>query len=251
MPSPEGPDFGALLNRVHPSRSRVEELWRATPAQYVVFDLLDGPSLPFAERRATLERIDLRPPILRTPITADPEVARAWLLRGKGIDGVVAKRRDQRYEPGKRGWTKIKPERTVDCVVGGFRALLEERGIASLLLRLYDAGILVHVGVSSSFRGPHRKALFDELLPLVTSLRRHPWEDGFNLGRSPMGRLPGSAGRWVAGEMTQDWVPLRPVRVCEVAFDKLDGLRFRHPARFIRWRPDRVAESCAIDQLAC
>jgi ATP-dependent DNA ligase len=88
-------------------------------------------------------------------------------------------------------------------------------------------------------------------LPLVTTLQGHPWENGFNLGRSPMGRLPGSAGRWVAGEMTQDWVPLRPLRVCEVAFDKLDGARFRHPARFVRWRPDREPSSCTLEQLAC
>ena len=86
---------------------------------------------------------------------------------------------------------------------------------------------------------------------MACSLSGHPWEHGFNLGRSPIGRLPGSAGRWVASEMTQDWVPVHPVRVCEVAYDKLDGIRFRHPARFLRWRPDRDPEHCRTDQLAC
>jgi ATP-dependent DNA ligase len=247
----EGSDFAALLNRLHPSRSRVDELRRQTPATYVVFDLLDEPDRPFAERRAALERLVLRPPLSLTPVTSDPAVARLWLEQGKGIDGVVAKRRDQPYQPGRRGWIKIKPERTVECVVGGFRPLLEKRGVASLLLGMYEDGLLLHVGVSSSFRGEQRKALFDELVPLASRLRGHPWEHGFNLGRSPMGRLPGSAGRWVAGEMEQDWVPLRPVRVCEVAFDKLDGLRFRHPARFLRWRPDRLAASCTTEQLGC
>jgi ATP-dependent DNA ligase len=162
----------------------------------------------------------------------------------------VAKRRDQRYEPGRRGWVKIKPLQTADCVVGGFRPLLEAAGIASLLLGLHHDGVLVHVGVASQFTEAQRRALFDDLVPIASDLRGHPWEHGFSLGRSPVGRLPGSAGRWVAGEMLQDWVPVRPLRVCEVAYDKLDGLRFRHPARFLRWRPDRDPHDCRMDQLA-
>jgi ATP-dependent DNA ligase len=251
VPAPDGSDFGALLNRLHPSPARVEELRRSTPAAYVVFDLLTDPEQPFSARRAALERMQLRPPLMLTPITSDPAVAAQWLQQGKGIDGIVAKRRDQPYEPGRRGWIKIKPQHSADCVVGGFRPLLDSAGVASLLLGLYQDGTLVHVGVASQFTAAQRRQLFQDLVPFVGRLSGHPWEHGFNLGRSPMGRLPGSAGRWVAGEMTQDWVPLRPVRVCEVAYDKLDGIRFRHPARFLRWRPDREAESCRTDQLAC
>ena len=244
-------DFGALLNRLHPSPSRVEQLRRSTPASYVIFDLPSETGLRFEERRAALERLSLQPPLTLTPITSDPAVAQRWLAGGRGIDGIVAKRRDQGYQPGQRGWIKIKPQRTADCVVAGFRPLLDSAGVASLLLGLYDGPVLVHVGVASQFRAAQRRDLFHELVPLATTLAGHPWQHGFNLGRSPMGRLPGSAGRWVAGEMTQDWAPLRPVRVCEVAYDKLDGLRFRHPAQFRTWRPDRDAQSCGIGQLAC
>jgi ATP-dependent DNA ligase len=251
VPAPDGSDFGALLNRLHPSRTRVEELRRSTPATYIVFDLLTEPEQPFAERRAGLERLRLQPPLTVTPITSDPEVALRWLQGGKGIDGIVAKRRDQRYEPGRRGWIKIKPQHTVECVVGGFRPLLDSAGVASLLLGLYEGGLLVHVGVASQFTAAQRRQLFQDLIPLASPLSGHPWEHGFNLGRSPTGRLPGSAGRWVASEMTQDWVPVRPVRVCEVAYDKCDGIRFRHPARFLRWRHDRDAQGCRTDQLAC
>jgi ATP-dependent DNA ligase len=249
--SAAGSDFAALLNRLHPSAARVEELRQATPANYVIFDLLNDPGRPFADRRRALEMLALRPPLTLTPITRDPAVARGWLYGGKGIDGIVAKRRDQRYEPGRRGWIKVKTQRTADCVVAGFRPLLESGGVASLLLGLFEGEALVHVGVSSQFTTARRRALFAELLPLAMPLRGHPWERGFNLGRSPMGRLPGSAGRWVAREMLQDWVPVQPMRVCEVAYDKLDGFRFRHPARFLRWRPDRDAKSCSMDQLAC
>jgi ATP-dependent DNA ligase len=251
IPAQDGSDFGALLNRLHPSRTRIEELRRSTPANYVIFDLLTEPDLPFVERRAALERLEFSPPLTLTPVTADPAVALRWLEGGKGIDGIVAKRRDQRYEPGRRGWIKIKLEHVADCVVGGLRPMLESAAVASLLLGLYEDDVLVHVGVASQFTAARRLQLFQDLLPFAAPLRGHPWEHGFNLGRSPMGRLPGSAGRWVAGEMTQDWLPVRPARVCEVAYDKLDGLRFRHPARFLRWRPDRDAPSCTIGQFAC
>ena len=247
-------DFGALLNCIHPSRSRIDRLRRETPATFVVFDLLrlrgeDLTGRPFAERRARLESLDLVPPLAITPITGDPDVARAWLREGTHIDGIVAKRRDSPYQPGKRGWIKVKPERTADCVVGGLRILPAGAGLASLLLGLYEGDLLVHVGVSSSFPAGRRRELLRHLMPLIVELRGHPWERGFNLGRHPVGRLPGSAGRWVAGEMTLDWIPLAPERVCEVAYDKLDGVRFRHPARFLRWRPDRGAESCLLGQL--
>jgi ATP-dependent DNA ligase len=254
-----GFDFAALLGRVHPSKSRVEMLARTTPASFVAFDCLalDGRELggaPFVERRRALCALleGARGPILPTPSTDDPDVARLWLerLAGRGIDGVVAKARDLTYQPNKRAMVKVKRVRTADCVVAGFRFYGDRPVVGSLLLGLYDGDELRHVGVTSQFTDKRRKELLDELRPDVVELRDHPWARGFNVGRSPMGRLPGAAGRWDPATMTQDWVPLRPTRVVEVAYDHLDGQRFRHPARFVRWRPDRDPRSCTFDQLA-
>jgi ATP-dependent DNA ligase len=247
-------DFPALMARLHPTASRVERLRRETPASFVAFDLLAaaGESLlsaPFHERRARLEELlaDAPPPLAVTPATADVELAARWLER---FEGVVAKARDLPYEPGRRTMVKVKRERTADCVVGGFRWMADHPFIGSLLLGLYgDDGELVHVGVVTSFTEPRRMALVEELRNLVAPLEGHPWEGGFNVGRSPTGRLLGAAGRWIPGEMTQDWVPLRPDCVVEVAYDQVDGQRFRHPARFRRWRTDRDPRSCTIDQL--
>jgi ATP-dependent DNA ligase len=105
------------------------------------------------------------------------------------------------------------------------------------------------VGVASSFPDADRRTLLEELAPLARPLGGHPWERGFNLAHSPTGRLAGSAGRWDPREMALDWTPLAPQRVAEVAYDRLDGVRFRHPARLVRWRPDREASSCTLDQL--
>jgi ATP-dependent DNA ligase len=255
-----GLDFPALLARVHPAASRVERLARETPAAFVAFDLLavgdeDLVPRPFAERRAALEALLARPAprLLLTPSTSDAEIARGWLDRfhGAGIDGVVAKRRDLPYAPGRRTMVKVKREWTADCVVAGFRAFAGEEVVASLLLGLHDEeGVLRHVGVTSSFPEEERRALFLELAALAVPLAGHPWEHGFGLGGSPTGRLSGSAGRWDPREMAQDWTAVRAERVAEVAYDQLDGRRFRHPARFVRWRPDRVAPSCTMDQLA-
>ena len=254
-----GFDFAALLARMHPAASRVAELARRAPASFVAFDLLalEGEVLaerPFAERRARLEALfgGVHANLMLTPATDDVEIARDWLERfsGRGIDGVVAKRRDLPYQPGKRAMIKVKRERTADCVVGGFRWFGDDvRAVGSLLLGLWDGDALVHVGVSSSFTDARRHQLFSELRREVVPLAGHPWERGFGLGPSPMGRLPGAAGRWDPTEMTQDWIPLAPGRVVEVAYDHLDGGRFRHPARFVRWRPDREPGSCTFAQL--
>jgi ATP-dependent DNA ligase len=255
-----GAGFEALLARLHPSPSRVARLARETPATLVAFDLLalggeDLRARPFAVRRARLEALLARsPPALGvTPASADPAAARAWLEAppGSAIDGVVAKRRDLPYAAGRRTMVKVKRERTAECVVGGFRTYAGEPAVASLLLGLWDgSGALVHVGVSSSFPEPDRRALFRLLAPGAVPLAGHPWERGFNVGASPVGRLAGSAGRWDPAEMTLDWSAIAPERVAEVAYDRLDRLRFRHPARFVRWRPDRVSRSCTLDQLA-
>ena len=251
-------DFPALMLRLHPAASRVERLSRETPATFVAFDLLavgdrDLRPLPFHERRSHLEALlqAAPPPIAITPATRDRTTAARWLehLDAPGVDGIVAKHLAQPYEPGRRTMIKVKAERTADCVVAGYRLLADARLLGSLLLGLYDRdGSLRHVGVAASFTDPHRRQLAQELASLATSIRGHPWERGFGLGRSPLGRLAGSAGRWDPDEMPMDWVPVRPERVCEVVYDKLDGGRFRHPAGFRRWRPDRDPASCTFEQ---
>jgi len=246
-------DFVALLARLHPAASRVERLRTETPASFVVFDLLavDGDGLlerPFAERRARLEALlgSASPPLALTPATTDERVAAGWLDR---FEGVVAKHRELRYEPGRRAMVKVKHERTADCVVAGFRWLVERPLPSSLLLGLYDGGELRHVGIAAGFAETRRRELLERLAPLVVPLQGHTWEHGFRLAGSPTGRLKGSAGSWTPGEMEQDWVPVAPELVAEVAYDQLDQLRFRHPGRFRRWRPDRDPASCTFDQL--
>lgn len=249
-------DFGILMSRLHPAASRVERLARESPARYVAFDLLaDGPcdlrDHPFLGRRAVLERLLPTPNgvISATPATRDVSVARTWLdARQTGIDGVVVKADDLRYEPGRRVMTKVKRLRSADCVVAGFRPT-PTGTVSSLLLGLYDdAGALRHVGVVTQLAREERAALARELARLAITLEDHPWRGGFTIGASPLGRLPGSAARWTP-QMDHDWIPLRPVRVAEVGFDQVDGDRFRHPARLIRWRPDRDAASCRVEQV--
>jgi ATP-dependent DNA ligase len=249
--------FESLLRRLHPAASRVEQLSSETPATFVAFDVLalgddDVQALPFVERRRLLERLfaQAAPPLALTDVTDDPQHASAWLDARNGIDGVVAKHRELRYEPGVRAMIKVKRERTADCVVAGFRWLHDRPVPRTLLLGLYDErGALEHVGIVSSIAEARRRALLEEIAPYVTDLAGHPWERGFLVGGGSTGKLPGAAARWTP-EMTLDWVPLAPELVCEVAYDQLDGHRFRHPARFRRWRPDRDARSCTLAQLA-
>jgi ATP-dependent DNA ligase len=255
-------DFEALMNRLHPAASRVARLRTESPAAYIAFDLLarDGTDLrdaPFADRRGQLEELLERAdaPLFVTPATPDIRVAESWLshYQGAGVDGVVAKARDLPYIPGARRMVKVKHEQTADCVVAGFRQALDGRPlVASLLLGLYDAAKpdrLEHIGVVVGLPMHQRRAMFDELAPFAMSLEGHPWEHGFLTSGGALGRLRGSAGRWTP-EMSHDWTPVRPERVVEVAYDQVDGLRLRHPARFRRWRPDREADSCTTDQLA-
>jgi ATP-dependent DNA ligase len=259
VPGPSGLDFDALLARVHPAASRVERLSRETPAQFIAFDLIarndeDLRERPFRERRALLSELigESRATVRVTPATRDRALATRWLEgAGGGIDGVMAKAGDLPYRPGARSMLKVKPERTADCVVGGFRPYVDRPLLSSLLLGLYDdAGELHHIGVVQAFTQKRRRELLEELAPLRVPLDGHPWERGFLTGGGPTGRLAGAAGRWSPGEMVLDWVPLAPERVCEVAHDQLDHGRLRHPARFRRWRPDREPTSCTLDQLA-
>jgi ATP-dependent DNA ligase len=249
-----GREFAALMARIHPAASRVDRLRRETPACFVAFDMLaigdrDLRGRPFAERRSLLERLD---GVEVTPTTRDPDEAAAWLggAPDGAIDGVVAKSAELRYRAGDRAMVKVKTRRTADCVVAGFRWLASAPLPSTLVLALYDGGQLVHVGVAGGFATAERRRVLEHVAPFAVELDTHPWRDGFPLAGTgnPTGRLKGSAGRWTP-DLPQDWVPLRPELVCEVAFDRVDDGRFRHPARFVRWRPDRDARSCALDQL--
>jgi ATP-dependent DNA ligase len=247
-------DFSALMARLHPAQSRVERLRGETPASFVAFDVLavDGESLlekPFGARRTRLEALfaNARPPLLLTPTTDDVAAATAWL---QDHEGVIAKRLDLQYSPGKRTMVKVKRERTADCVVGGFRWRVDRPLPSSLLLGLWgDDGALQHVGVAASFGVRQAESLLEVLRPQTVPLAGHPWERGFLVGGGAVGRLRGAAGRWVPG-MTMDWTPVRPELVAEVSYDQVDERRFRHPARFRRWRSDRDARSCTFEQLA-
>jgi len=257
--TPEGLDFDALQMRLHPAASRVEKLARETPASFVAFDLLavEGRDLrlqPQAERRRELAALLARgkPPIYLTPATTDRAVAQQWLkeFEGAGLDGVIAKRLDAAYQPGKRAMQKIKHVRSADCVVAGFRWHKAGEGIVgSLLLGLYDDdGTLHHVGVTSSFTMETRRKLAVELKPLRrNAIANHPWQDWAGAAAEST-RMPGAQSRWSAGK-DLSWEPLRIERVCEVRYDHLQGDRFRHAAIFLRWRPDKTPEDCRYDQL--
>ena len=252
-------DFDALQQRIHPAASRVRLLAEQTPVSFIAFDLLaldddDLTGRPFAERRALLERAlaAASDPVFITPATGDLAVAREWFERfeGAGLDGVVAKPLDGTYQPDKRTMFKIKHERTADCVVAGYRWHKTGGIVGSLLLGLYgDDGRLQHVGVAASFPMARRRALVDELAPyVVTDLSQHPWGEWADQAAHLGGRLPGAVSRWSAGK-DLSFVPLRPELVVEVAYDHMEGDRFRHTAQFRRWRPDRTPESCTYGQL--
>jgi ATP-dependent DNA ligase len=259
-------DFEALLLRIHPAESRVRMLAEGTPASFVAWDLLalddeDLRGVPQGERRARLEAAfgAATPPVHLTPATTDRALAADWFDRfeGAGLDGVVAKRLDAPYQPGKRAMVKVKHQRTADCVVAGFRWHKNgaDTHIGSLLLGLYgDDGKLNHVGITSSFSWDRRAVLARELEPLrVDALVGHPWREwaewaGFGDAEASGQRLPGATSRWNRGK-DLSWEPLRAERVCEVAFDHLQGSRFRHATTFKRWRPDKRPADCRYDQL--
>ncbi|HEY5026445.1 MAG TPA: ATP-dependent DNA ligase [Acidimicrobiales bacterium] len=255
-----GLDFNALLQRIHPAASRVATLAASTPASFVAFDLLalgrrDLRGEPFSVRRALLEDAlgHCAAPVHLTPSTTDPVVAGDWFSRfeGAGLDGVVAKRPDLTYREGERVMAKVKHERTADCAVAGFRWHKSGGVVGSLLLGLFDdEGLLHHVGVSASFTAARRRELVDELAPYRSSaLEGHPWAAWAELERQDDGgRKPGAPSRWNAGK-DLSWEPVDLGLVCEVAYDHLQGDRFRHATTFRRWRPDRRPESCTYAQL--
>lgn len=253
-------DFDALTERIHPADSRVRTLAERTPASFVAFDLLalaDESLLdvPLTDRRKLLVRAlrDVTPPVHVAPATTDVEVAKGWFeqYEGAGLDGVVAKPLDLRYRQDERAMFKIKHERTADVVVAGYRLHKSGPVVGSLLLGLYDAqGALQHVGVSAAFTMKRRAELVEELEPLrMEDVSDHPWAAWADEAAHASARLPGAPSRWT-GKKDLSWVPLRPERVAEVAYDHMEnGQRFRHTARFRRWRPDRTPESCTYAQL--
>ncbi|MGH7313819.1 MAG: ATP-dependent DNA ligase [Candidatus Rokuibacteriota bacterium] len=259
-----GLDFEALLLRIHPAASRVKLLAGQAPASFVAWDLLalgdqDLRHAPLAVRRERLEQVlaGAAPRVHLSPATRDRALAEDWFRRfeGAGLDGVMAKRLEAPYRAGERTMIKVKHVRTADCVVAGFRWHKKGTGtmVGSLLLGLYDDDhTLHHVGVAAAFTNAVRTQLVAELAPLrKNALEGHPWrnwaevqEDANAKGQ----RRPGATSRWNRGK-DLSWEPLRAERVCEVAYDHMQGARFRHAAQFLRWRPDKRPQDCRYDQL--
>jgi ATP-dependent DNA ligase len=253
-------EFDLLQLRLHPAQSRVEKLAAEIPTSYVAFDLLAEGSeslldRPLDERRAALERalrgkrrgkqadverlVSDRSQVLLTPHTDDADEAARWFvaLEPVGLDGIIAKRDDSRYSPGKRTMVKVKHRRTADCVVVGYRLSKSGDGIGSLLLGVYDDdGTLHYLGHTSSFKAQERRDLLKTLQPLESG---ESYADG---------RSPGGGSRWTGGQEAA-WVALKPVLVCEVSYDYLQGDRFRHASTFVRWRDDKPPADCRFDQL--
>jgi ATP-dependent DNA ligase len=252
-------DFDRLTERIHPADSRVRMLAERTPASFVAFDVLalGDESLmdaPLGARRERLEEAlaDARPPVHLTPTTTDVEVAQRWFeqYEGAGLDGVVAKPLDLPYRPDVRLMYKVKHERTADVVVAGYRFHKSGPVVGSLLLGLFDdSGALQHVGVCAAFSMKRREELVAELEPLrMDPVEGHPWAAWAEESAHAGARLPGAPSRW-SGKKDLSWVALRPERVVEVAYDHMEGDRFRHTAQFRRWRPDRDPSSCTYAQL--
>jgi len=251
-------DFEALQQRIHPAQSRVNLLAATTPARFVAFDALalgrdNLMEHQFAVRREILADAlsDVEAPIHLTPTTTDATVAADWFSRfeGAGLDGVMAKPLSGVYSPDKRTMFKIKHERTADCVVAGYR--IHKSGpetIGSLLLGLYtDDGRLASVGVIGAFPLAQRRELFKLLQDYVTDFDGHPWAWGEQEAGTRTPR-EGETSRWNAGK-DLSFTPLRPELVVEVRYDHMEGVRFRHTAQFVRWRPDRDPATCTYAQL--
>ena len=240
-------DFEALQLRLHPAESRVRKLARETPAIFILFDLLIAPGgasfieAPLEDRRRALEsffkKIDGHDGFRLSPYTRRHATAQGWLDHAGGaLDGVVAKRVDEPYLMGERGWLKVKRRRTADCIVGGFRYATDSRLVGSLLLGLYgDDGLLHHVGFTSGIAN-------DVRADLTKKLERLRGAPGFT------GNAPGGPSRW-STERTEQWEPLKSKLVAEVQYDHVTGDRFRHGTRFLRWRPDKAPRQCTFDQL--
>jgi ATP-dependent DNA ligase len=259
-----GLDFEALQLRLHPAASRVQILSKQIPASIVFFDLLcegqrDLRGEPFVTRRQELEALlsSAAPPIHVTPATRQSSVASEWFRRfeGAGLDGVMAKAISGTYESNKRVMLKVKHERDCDCVVAGFRWYTkgERTAVGSLLLGLFDdSGALQHVGVWASFSADKRRELVEFLAPFrENALAGHPWRqwaEHVPASGEAGHRVPGGQSRWSQGK-DLSWEPLRPELVAEVAYEHMQGTRFRHMAHFRRWRHDKQPRDCTYAQL--
>jgi ATP-dependent DNA ligase len=259
-----GLDFESLQLRLHPAASRVKLLSNQIPASVVFFDVLckgdrDLRGEPFQKRREELETMlsSASAPIHLTPATRDAKVAEGWFRRfeGAGLDGIVAKPIEGAYESNKRVMLKVKHERDCDCVVAGFRWYKkgDRTAVGSLLLGLYDdSGALQHVGVCASFSDEKRLELTEFLAPFRRdALANHPWKQwAEHIPANGEGgqRLPGGQSRWSQGK-DLSWEPLRPELVVEVAYEHMQGTRFRHMAHFRRWRTDKKPADCTYAQL--
>jgi len=257
-------DFEALQLRIHPAASRVTLLSQEIPASIVFFDVLcegdrDLRGVAFESRRRELESLlsSAAPPIHLTPATRESGTASDWFRRfeGAGLDGVIAKPISRIYEPNKRVMLKVKHERDCDCVVAGFRWHKngERTAVGSLLLGLFDeSAALQHVGVCASFTAQKRRELAEYLAPYrENALDAHPWKHWAEHGRTDDAgphRMPGAQSRW-SQDKDLSWEPLRPELVVEVAYDHMQGRRFRHTAQFRRWRTDKKPSDCTYDQL--
>jgi ATP-dependent DNA ligase len=247
-PDGRGLSFDGLQQRLHPAESRVRKLARETPASFIAFDLLalddrDLRGEPFEERRTELEVVmaSARPPLHLSPASDDISVAAGWLesFDVAGLDGVVAKRLSSKYRSGEREMLKVKRLRTADCVLIGWRWAKDKKGVAvgSLLLGMYAPdGELQQVGFTSGFAAKAR----EDMVPLLEAHRSGPTVEVPN--------TPEYRSRWNA-DKDLSFEPLREDLVCEVAFDQVTSGRIRHGARFVRWRPDKPADKCTIDQL--
>ncbi|MGW0699737.1 ATP-dependent DNA ligase [Streptomyces sp. NPDC002867] len=252
-------DFDRLTERIHPADSRVRMLAERTPASFVAFDVLalGDESLLDAPLKARREKLEealagVRPPVHLAPSTTDVALAQEWFeqYEGAGLDGIVAKPLDLPYRPDTRLMYKIKHERTADVVVAGYRFHKSGPVVGSLLLGLYDdSGALQHVGVCAALSMKKREELVEELEPLrMEDVSEHPWARWAEEAAHESARLPGAPSRW-SGKKDLSWVALRPERVVEVAYDHMEGDRFRHTAQFRRWRPDREPSGCTYEQL--
>ncbi len=251
---PDGLQFDSLQLRIHPADSRVQMLSKEIPTSFIAFDLLalDDRSLmdaPASERRSVLAELlplvstEKSPDpltITLTPQTTDPAVGKKWFegLEAFGLDGLIATRAESPYSPGKRTMIKIKHRRTADVVIGGYRLNKTKDGIGSLLLGVYDdSGDLHYVGHTSSFKAAERRELLTQLSQLES-----------DAGFGQHARSPGGPSRWTGGK-DLSWVSIDPVIVAEVAYDHMQGERFRHAATFLRWRDDKKPAECTFDQL--
>jgi ATP-dependent DNA ligase len=243
--------FDALLQRIHPAASRIKRLSAETPAEFLAFDLLgcgaaDLMSATLPNRRRELEAFagHCFPGTLfrLSPASLKIKDVKKWLQSaGGGSDGVIAKRLDLPYQSGNRdGMQKIKRHRSADCVIGGFRYGERKAGgrkvVGSLLLGLYDDdGKLHHVGFTSGLKTEEKPTLTERLEAIVAE-------------RSFTGKTPGGPSRW-STKRSSEWMPVKPKLVIEVSYDHFTGGRFRHGTTILRWRPDKKARQCTMDQL--